>query len=296
MYEWNVSDPSLPSLAGSLVIGDEPRSVYVSGRYAYVVDSVSNDLKVIDVSDPSMPTLAGSFGLGGAPIDVHVSGRYAYVIDQTSADLKVIDISGAQVSSMMAHSLEAGNLQVRNDVIAQGQPHVTGGINVGAGGLITDGNVGVSGTIAIANDIVPTSSPANLVQLFAEDVAASSELRVRDESGNVTTLSPHNFSLIGEPSEPLAWSFYSENDHGKINVDMLRAMRLIEEMSGQKLVYTEPKSTADLQGEDNLPFAGSGPSTTLYETVNELVRVNEILQAENQALQQRVAALENKMN
>jgi hypothetical protein len=30
-----------------------------------------------------------------------------------------------------------------------------------------------------------------MVQLYAEDVTASSELRVRDEAGNVTTLSPH---------------------------------------------------------------------------------------------------------
>ncbi len=37
----------------------------------------------------------------------------------------------------------------------------------------------------------------------------------------------------------MAWSFYSENDHGKINVDMLRMVRLVEEMSGQKLVHTE---------------------------------------------------------
>lgn len=45
-----------------------------------------------------------------------------------------------------------------------------------------------------------------------------------DEAGNITTLSPHNFSLIGQPSEPVAWSFYSENEHGKINVAMVHAM------------------------------------------------------------------------
>ena len=72
------------------------------------------------------------------------------------------------------------------------------------GSLFSDGNVGISGTLAIANDVAPTSSPANLVQLYAEDLAASSELKVRDEAGNILTLSPHNFSLIGQPSEPLA--------------------------------------------------------------------------------------------
>jgi len=64
----------------------------------------------------------------------------------------------------------------------------------------TDGNVGVgvtsfgtnaSGVIGIGNATAPTSSPDDMVQLYAEDVTASSELRVRDQAGNVTTLSPH---------------------------------------------------------------------------------------------------------
>ena len=40
-------------------------------------------------------------------------------------------------------SLEAGNLQVRNDILAQGQLQVTGGVNIGKGGLFTDGRLTV---------------------------------------------------------------------------------------------------------------------------------------------------------
>ena len=149
----DVSDPSAPSLAGSLVIGGDPPSVYVSGRYAYVVDGGSDDLTVIDVSDPSAPSLAGSLGIGGVPFSVYVSGRYAYVVDTGSDDLKVIDISGAEVTSLVAHSLEAGNLQVRNDMIAQGQLQVTGGLNLGAGGMFSDGDVGVGGDVTITGDL-----------------------------------------------------------------------------------------------------------------------------------------------
>jgi len=66
--------------------------------------------------------------------------------------------------------------------------------------IFSNGNVGIgttsfgtnaSGVIGIGNGTAPTSSPADMVQLYAEDVTASSELRVRDEAGNVTTLSPH---------------------------------------------------------------------------------------------------------
>ena len=64
----------------------------------------------------------------------------------------------------------------------------------------SSGNVGIGatsfgtsavGVLAIKNGTAPASSPADMVQLYAEDVTSSSELRVRDEAGNVTTLSPH---------------------------------------------------------------------------------------------------------
>ena len=52
--------------------------------------------------------------------------------------------------------------------------------------------VGTSGdgVLVIGNGTIPSTSPANSIQLYAEDVAASSELKVRDEAGNITVLSP----------------------------------------------------------------------------------------------------------
>ena len=144
---------STPTLAGSLGIGGDPSSVFVSGRYAYVTDRASNDLKVIDVSDPTSPSLAGSLGVGADPTAVYVSGRYAYVVDTVSDDLKVIDVSGAELGSALVDSLEAGSLQVRESLMAQGQLQVTGGVNVSAGGLFSDGDVGIDGDVAITGDL-----------------------------------------------------------------------------------------------------------------------------------------------
>ena len=48
-----------------------------------------------------------------------------------------------------------------------------------------------AGVLGLLNGTAPTSSPANTIQLYAVDVAASSELHVRDEATNVTVLSPH---------------------------------------------------------------------------------------------------------
>ena len=105
----------------------------------------------------------------------------------------------------------------------------------------------VSNTILSANDVLyvynATSTPSAVVNgtvLFSQDVNASSELKVRDEAGNITTLSPHNFSLIpGGASEDLAWSYYSEKEGKAINVDMLKMARLLEQLTGEKLIYTK---------------------------------------------------------
>jgi hypothetical protein len=96
------------------------------------------------------------------------------------------------------------------------------------------------GTLAIFNGTAPTASVTNGIVLYAEDVSASSELKVRDEAGNVTTLSPHNFSMIPEgASEDMAWAYYSERNGKKINVDMLKLARMVEKLTGEKLVYTD---------------------------------------------------------
>jgi len=95
-----------------------------------------------------------------------------------------------------------------------------------------------AGNIVLRNGTAPTASATDSIVLYAEDVSTSSELKVRDEAGNVTTLSPHNFALIPEgPSEDMAWSYYSERDGKRINVDMLKAIRVLERLSGEQLVF-----------------------------------------------------------
>lgn len=89
-------------------------------------------------------------------------------------------------------------------------------------------------SLTINNGIAPSASVTNAAILFVQ----SGELRVRDAAGNVTVLSPHNFDLIpGGASDELAWSYRSEKNGRAINVDMLKAIRLLEELSGEQLVY-----------------------------------------------------------
>ena len=102
----------------------------------------------------------------------------------------------------------------------------------------TSAGASSAASLAIFNGTAPTGSVTNGIILYAEDVSSSSELKVRDEAGNVTTLSPHNFSLIPDgPSEDMAWAYYSEKGGKRINVDMLKLARMVEKPTGEKLVY-----------------------------------------------------------
>ncbi len=124
--------------------------------------------------------------------------------------------------------------------------------------VINTGNLGIGTTsfgsnaakvLAIANGTAPTTSITHGIQLYAIDYVdgdgtSTSELFVRDEDGNATNLSPHNFSLLPKgASEPLAWSYYSEKNGQAINVDMAKTIRLVEELSGTKLIYTKDLAT-----------------------------------------------------
>ena len=100
-------DPSCISLAGSLGIGVSPWYVAVSGTHAYVVETGSNDLKVIDISDPTAPFVSGSVGIGTSPVHLAVSGSYVYVVDIDDEDLKVIDV-GDPGAPVLVGSLAVG--------------------------------------------------------------------------------------------------------------------------------------------------------------------------------------------
>jgi hypothetical protein len=98
--------------------------------------------------------------------------------------------------------------------------------------------------LAISTSTAPTTGITDGIQLYAVDSSGSHELKVMDEAGNATTLSPHNFSLIKSgPSEKMAWSYYSERDGLAINVDMTKALRIVESLSGEKLIFMKDLNT-----------------------------------------------------
>ena len=129
--------------------------------------------------------------------------------------------------------------------------------------------------IAIATGQAPHTATAGAVQLYVvTDTLDRAALMVMDSNGNTTEISPHRFELMA-PSEPMAWSHYAKNHQYRriINVDMLAALRELENIVGKPLVQQ-----TDWEGRpiESAPF-GLG----LIDRVK--------------ALQQRVMDLENKL-
>ncbi|MDO8335677.1 MAG: kelch repeat-containing protein, partial [Candidatus Saccharibacteria bacterium] len=132
----NVSNPTAPTLAGSYGTTNA-QSLFVSGKYAYVGDYTSG-LRVIDVSNPSSPTLVGTYNTSGEARGLYVSGKYAYVADNASG-LQIIDINGIETPSLYAGSLGSGNLTIDENAEIGNSLYVRNGLNVGFGGILSNG-------------------------------------------------------------------------------------------------------------------------------------------------------------
>lgn len=84
----------------------------------------------------------------------------------------------------------------------------------------------------------------------------------RDQNNNSTVISPHNFEMIQSgPSEEMAWAFYSrrgdiEEDFENtkyIASDITRVIRKVEDLTGEKLLYTGNGSAFDdIQPNENI--------------------------------------------
>jgi hypothetical protein len=165
---FDISDPVTPtqvSIISNVDPGDYP---IVVGRYLYITEQgTANIFRVIDISNKSAPEEVGSLGMS-TPGAVHVHGRYAYVHDSGTDTLEIIDLSGIEVQSALVHSLESGNVYVRDDVLVDDHLTVVGGATIGSKGLYSQGRTFIS---VHATDTPPVSLPALSVSAIDDNNA-----------------------------------------------------------------------------------------------------------------------------
>jgi hypothetical protein len=95
-------------------------------------------------------------------------------------------------------------------------------------------------TLILGDGDAPSGMNTSTAGLYADTVAGVTELRGIDGAGNMTTLTPHDFSMFEPPVEAsLPWSYTSRNEYiGKeIAVDMWKLAKLVEQLTGEKLIY-----------------------------------------------------------
>ncbi|MDB9944496.1 hypothetical protein OAD26_00660, partial [bacterium] len=99
-----------PGVDGDL---NGPRSIAVSGDYAYVAANADNSLRIVDISDPTNPSIVGGVkddtNLAAAQ-SVDVSGNYAYVAANADNSLRIVDISDPTNPSIVGGVKDDTNL------------------------------------------------------------------------------------------------------------------------------------------------------------------------------------------
>lgn len=286
-------------------VGDE---FYVGTNSAFRVQRSATDSEAFrtqvvgDTQGRWLGTADGKlkFGDGISPQDVvmqrvsaglmQLDGDFQLVSQEVNNDVFAVNASdgsllmrltetGGGASWLEMYDATGGSkIRLRGD---NGNSYInSGNLSFGTTSVGTNANK----VFALGNGEAPTSSIVDGVQLWAEDVGSLSELRVRDEAGTITTLSPHNFSLIPKgASEEMAWSFYAQKNDVAINVDMTRALRILEELSGEKIIYLknlqngsyiEPEDSLKAQ---NLKKAQLNPSQTddVSQAVGEYLEASE---------------------
>lgn len=278
-----INDRFVLTMAGDIGIGIGSPDAKLD-----VVSTGSGDFATIMVR-PSTYTLSTS--IAGYAFSLHASNRSkASLAFKSTSD----GFGRGDILLLMDQASDWSEVTETDEVMRfTHKGNICVGVSAAAGGYFT------TNTVALANGTAPSGSIANGIQFYAEDVSSSSELRVRDEAGNVTTLSPHNFSLIPNgASEKLAWSMYSEN-HAigtAINVDMLRLVTLVEQLSGENLIYTAKLDNKEEDGS----FEKINSIEEIENSLSEQVEQQKLLLEEQQKLieelTKRLETLETSSN
>jgi len=116
-----ISNKLTPVKLGEMSVTGSVDSIYVSGNYAYIVDTKGYNmshggLRIVDISNPSMPRQVSFYSTQfGFEFDlsihsVVVSGKYAYVgagsiydIDYSYGSLDILDISNPASPQLISH-------------------------------------------------------------------------------------------------------------------------------------------------------------------------------------------------
>ena len=203
--------------------------ISLSGNAQVFITAAAEDFRSLYLDDGSQAAPSMTFS---ADQDTGLWRIGANNLAVGAGGTKAIDLSATQVHvplTTTSTSTTTGALRVSGGVGIGGDTYV-------GGDLIMPG--GSNTAVVCLNNASTPAAPASGGKLYG----AGGELRGIDAAGNVTVLTPHRFDLIpGGPSEPMAWAYWSQRREPDgihtVNADITRALRLLEGLTGEKLVH-----------------------------------------------------------
>jgi hypothetical protein len=153
----DISDPYNPRLMSTITVDDLPLGVAVYGRYVFVGSYNAGTVQTYDFIDPTSPKRIAKFadrgGALGTQNGLFANGRYLYVVDGVfvSTYLQKWDMGGLESTAGIIHSLDAGSVQLRNDLAVAGNFSIGNSLTVGNGGILSHGPISVMATSTLVD-------------------------------------------------------------------------------------------------------------------------------------------------
>lgn len=250
---WEGGNTSITG-AGNIAIGDgampsatvnnDNVAIGTNAGQSLLGSGGDNNILIGAGSGGSIVNSDGTVAIGVGAGAVNVGGGCVFIGDGAGQNLTngAKSVAIGELTEFEA-ATGGGMLTIQNAIFGDGNDGI---FSTMSDGVIKFYSRAANGSWAkalfVGNGDAEGSGVADGCVIYAKDVASSSELFVCDEAGNKTQISPHNFTLIGGPSEAGAWSYFSEfidlasGKKKNINVDMLKVVRALEKLTGETLV------------------------------------------------------------
>ncbi len=219
----DVSTPTAISISKTVDLGVSSfTSPVLSGRYIYgITGASSNKISAIDISNPLTPRIASTYTVPvGTFSSLGVSGRYLYATNGIS--FLSFDLHGVESNSVFAHAFEAGTLQVQNKAIFDASVFINKDLNVGFGGLLTQGDFTAMGAGYFGGLLgIGTTSPYARLSVAGSSIATTTfALRpFANQTANIVDIYSTTGALTSVINSSGNWGIGTTTPNNKLDVN-----------------------------------------------------------------------------
>ncbi len=206
---YNISNPTSTVQTDTFSTTNAAQGVFFSGNYLYAIDTTT-----FYIFNPGSFSIVGSYALNETK-SLTIVGKYAY-ISNGSSGISILDIKGADITAANIGSVSTNNLTVWENVEIGNNISVRSGLNVGLGGILSNGPLSInfsSYTTTSLFSISASSSP--VVDILGDGKVgigtSTPQQKLHLYDGTLLVDTPANPTLVGSlifDSTPAARSVY----------------------------------------------------------------------------------------